>query len=302
MPEFDAYLMVDWSANSKPKTGKNSIWYCMAERVNGSIRLSRPENPRTRHQAVAEIRNILVKNVERRVVTLVGSDFPYGYPRGFAAVLGLDLQKSAAWRPLWDALSNKIKDDTNNKNNRFVIADEFNKRISSGPYPFWGCPRNHRYPNLSLKKPSASKHVPLCEYRLTEERALAAQSAWKLLGHGAVGGQALLGIPYVASLRDDSRLNKVSRVWPFETGLARLPSREGRDWFILHVEIYPSIIKCKAQEGEIKDAAQVRGVAMHFARLDQEGCLAHLFERPPDLSDKDRRTVEREEGWILGVQ
>ena len=30
MPEFDAYLMVDWSASSRPVTGADSIWYCLA--------------------------------------------------------------------------------------------------------------------------------------------------------------------------------------------------------------------------------------------------------------------------------
>ena len=32
MPEFDAYLMVDWSASSRPVTGKDSVWYCLVVR------------------------------------------------------------------------------------------------------------------------------------------------------------------------------------------------------------------------------------------------------------------------------
>jgi hypothetical protein len=33
MSEFDAYLMVDWSASSRPVTGTDSIWYCLMVRT-----------------------------------------------------------------------------------------------------------------------------------------------------------------------------------------------------------------------------------------------------------------------------
>ena len=59
MPEFDAYLMVDWSASSRPVTGKDSVWYCLVVRSGDSLSLAAHENPSTRHRAMAEIGDIL---------------------------------------------------------------------------------------------------------------------------------------------------------------------------------------------------------------------------------------------------
>lgn len=42
--QFDAYLMVDWSANNSPKKGKDSIWYCLLEHVDGATRITALEN------------------------------------------------------------------------------------------------------------------------------------------------------------------------------------------------------------------------------------------------------------------
>ncbi|HXE75661.1 MAG TPA: cobalamin biosynthesis protein CbiG [Candidatus Xenobia bacterium] len=302
MPEFDAYLMVDWSAQSSPKSGEDAIWYCMARRPRSQLILEEPKNVRTRHEAVSQIRSLLAHNVEKEVATLVGFDFPYGFPTGCTRALGLDSETVAPWRALWDTLSRNIKDSPRNENNRFAVAAEFNNQISGGPYPFWGCPEKHQYTTLSRKKTRVSLRIELAEYRLTEERVRGAQSAWKLLGHGSVGSQALLGIPYVARLRDDPSLRKVSRVWPFETGMAKLPSREDRDWLVLHAEIFPSMIKVKPREREAKDAAQVRGLARHFALMDDEGCLSRLFNVPTELSADEVHRVETEEGWILGVE
>lgn len=301
MAEFDAYLAVDWSASSKPKTGEDSIWYCMVIRTPNALGLA-CKNHATRDGAIKEIGDLLATNVRGEIATLVGFDFPYGYPAGCAAVLKLQSEKVPPWRALWNFLSERIRDDPRNRNNRFEVAAELNKLISGRPYPFWGCPREHSCPTLSPKKPSAPPHLVLPEYRLAEQRARGAQSAWKLLGRGAVGSQTLLGIPCIARLRDDPRLRAASRVWPFETGLGSLPSRPKRHWFVLHAEIYPAIIKGKLREGEIKDAAQVRNLATYFARLDEQGCLSRLFERPPDLSSEEQQRVKTEEGWILGVQ
>jgi hypothetical protein len=44
MPEFDAFLMVDWSASSRPVTGADSVWYCLVIR-NFDGRFSRLRQP-----------------------------------------------------------------------------------------------------------------------------------------------------------------------------------------------------------------------------------------------------------------
>jgi hypothetical protein len=74
-----------------------------------------------------------------------------------------------------------------------------------------------------------------------------------------------------------------------------------RDYRIVYVEIYPSLLSIQRAEGEVKDAAQVKTMAGHFAALDDAGVLSALFAGPPHLSPEDRKTIELEEGWALGV-
>ena len=89
MAEFDAYLMVDWSASSRPVTGSDSVWYCLVVRTGDDVSVVELENPPTRRQALTEIKDILRGLACREQMVLVGFDFPYGYPAGFADALGL---------------------------------------------------------------------------------------------------------------------------------------------------------------------------------------------------------------------
>ena len=59
--------------------------------------------------------------------------------------------------------------------------------------------------------------------------------------------------------------------------------------------MYPSLLaKAVAREGGIKDAAQVRLLALALWRLSRSGGLAALWDVPEGVA----RT---EEGWILGA-
>jgi hypothetical protein len=80
-----------------------------------------------------------------------------------------------------------------------------------------------------------------------------------------------------------------------------LPSREERDYLIVHAEIYPSLLPNLATEGVVKDAMQVKAMAAHFAALDEAGELSRLFAGPTCLTTEERERVELEEGWTLGV-
>jgi precorrin-8X/cobalt-precorrin-8 methylmutase len=111
-----------------------------------------------------------------------------------------------------------------------------------------------------------------------------------------------MGIPYLAKLRAAPGFGAVSRVWPFETRLQPLPCWEQREWIILHAEIFPSLLPSDPGPGEIGDEVQVRNLAEHFARLDEEGKLGNLFDRPAGITDEERFMVETEEGWILGIR
>jgi precorrin-8X/cobalt-precorrin-8 methylmutase len=126
-PLFDSYVAVDWSAANRPKIGRDSIWWCVASRHARSISLARVENPATRseaHEQLGELLRALLREGKR---VLVGFDFPYGYPAGFAAVLGL---RAPAWHSTWKLLRELIQDRPTNANNRFDVAEELN----------WLCP------------------------------------------------------------------------------------------------------------------------------------------------------------------
>ena len=98
---FDAYLMIDWSASSTPKQGRDSVWYCLVRREAGRIRMEVLRNPSTRCEAAEQIRKLLVELSSNNLATLVGFDFTYGYPAGLASKLGL---VGAPWHSIWQEL------------------------------------------------------------------------------------------------------------------------------------------------------------------------------------------------------
>ena len=294
MSEFDAYLMVDWSASSRPVTGADSVWYCLLERTCEGLCVMAPKNPATRRRALAEINDILRGLARRQRMVLVGFDFPYGYPAGFADALGV--RSAPAWIGVWREIADRIVDRDDNSNNRFEVAGDLNRQVSGTSYPFWGCPEARHSATMSYTK-GGPGHLP--EKRLTDIGNM--QPIWKLYGNGSVGSPALLGIPHLSALRNDEMLAPVSRLWPFETGLRALPSREERDYLIVHAEIYPSLLSNLPTEGAVKDAVQVKTTAAHFAALDDAGELSSLFAGPTWLTTDERERVESEEGWTLGV-
>src|SRR5262249_34114899 len=110
----------------------------------------------------------LLDLARRERATLVGFDFAYGYPRGFARSLGL--QTHALWRATWDYLASRIEDNERNQNNRFALAAAINQAISGRAYPFWGCPTGAAGPCLKMTRPT---NAVLPAFRLTEQRQLA---------------------------------------------------------------------------------------------------------------------------------
>lgn len=288
MAEFDAYLMVDWSAESRPKTGPDSIWYCLLDRNGPQL-----GNISTRAGAVRTLRDLLHAAVARGGRVLAGFDFPFGYPAGFARTLGL--RAAPPWRAVWEEIARLIEDGEDNRNNRFEVAAALNRRISGGPFPFWGCPRRQVSNVLSMTKP-AGYSGRLAEYRLADRATAGPQPVWKLCYAGSAGSQALVGIPCLLRLRDDPLLAPVSRVWPFETGF-RPPRRRGA--LIAYAEIYPSMVKAPPDAGLPKDAAQVLAAARWFAEADARGRVAAAF-RPP-VPPAARMSAAGEEGWILGT-
>jgi len=285
---FDAFVMVDWSAANVPRTGRDSIWICWHDSAG-----ERLVNPATRHQARSLLADWLAGPMAQGKRVLIGFDFPFGYPAGFAARLGLS---GPPWRAVWEEIARLISDDERNSNNRFDVAAAMNERISGDKFPFWGCPAQRARNCLGPKHHRSHEQNGLAERRLIDEYMTGAQPCWKLLGAGSVGGQVLTGIPVVRALWEDPRWHDGARIWPFETGLRAQP-----DGALIMAEVYPSLWSVSPEAGEPKDAAQVRTVARHFAELDRDGALAELFAGDPDLAREQRRRVEAEEAWTLGV-
>jgi precorrin-8X/cobalt-precorrin-8 methylmutase len=296
-PLFDSYLMVDWSAANTPRRGPDSIWLCHLARRDDILVAEAPENLATRQAAHERLREILVADLKRRRSVLVGCDFPFSYACGLAKRLGLS---GPAWRAVWDEIASHLEDGPSNANNRFAVAAQLNARVSGGAFPFWGCPATKAAPCLAMTHHRRHDAEGLAERRLSDMRLRRLQPGWKLAGTGSAGSQALTGIPIVRRLRDDPLLTEHIRIWPFETGLRPLDRAEvtGR---IVFAEIYPSLVAIRPRPGEVKDSAQVRAIARHFADLDGLGALAMLFAGDPALSASERAIVEAEEGWVLGI-
>jgi len=288
---FDTFAMVDWSAANVPRTGHDSIWICWLG-PDGE----RLKNPATRHEAKGLLADWLAAARANGERVLVGFDFPFGYPAGFAARLGLC---GPPWRAAWDEIAQLIADDEHNRNNRFKVAAVLNERIATagGGAPFWGCPAAEAGLHLAPRRPCYE--CGLAERRFIDGREYmpGAQPCWKLCYPGSVGSQVLTGIPVVRALRDDPRWAEATRIWPFETGL-----RPPEDAGVVFAEVYPSFWKnIPPLDGKPKDAAQVRFVTQFFAGCDRAGDLADLFLGDVGLSPEQRRLVEAEEAWTLGV-
>jgi precorrin-8X/cobalt-precorrin-8 methylmutase len=284
---FDRVVVVDWSANSIPKLGRDSIWIAVADAPDDEWLTNLP----TRAAAIAFLTDLIES--DPTASTLIGVDFSLGYPAGTAAALGLI---ETAWSAMWDLLADHIDDDDRNVNNRFAVAAELNRRLTGSAAPFWGCPPPARSGNLSSTKPSPTPG--LAEFRAVE-RVLQAHgrrpfSSWQLLGAGAVGSQSLLGIARLHTLR--ARFGERLAIWPFTTGLTAPSHDEGA---VVLVEVWPSMHPVMEAAGEIRDAAQVRTTARWLAEADSSGDLAAWFS--PPMPAGVARAAVAEEGWVLGV-
>lgn len=288
---FDRHVVVDWSA-ANASTGarprKDAIWIG----VGGEQDHYFP----TRDDATRWLERLLGEGDR----VLVGFDFPLGYPRGFADVAfpGSD----PAWRRTLDGL--QVQDRVDNRNDRFAVAAEINRRASSGAThgPFWGRPGGLSLETLKPGKVAGGPRFPFvtaagivleefraCD-RVVRARRRGIASAFQLHGAGSVGGQALVGIPRVRALRDILG----GAIWPFEGGFAIPRAR------IVYAEVWPSLVP-RAPD-PIKDRAQVRALSGWLRAHDREGTLRSLFEQPETISDHERAACIAEEGFILGVR
>ena len=264
----DRIIMVDWSGGGDrgPKPVKDAIW--IGEAAAGVA--TEPEYMRNR--VVAE--DALAARIEAALAAgerlLIGFDFPFGYPAGFArAVTGSDDPLM-----LWADLAARLPASEDGRK-RIEVAAELNS-LFPGEGPFWFDPFGKG--TVPMRKPA---DFPVPEWRAAEAEAKGAFSCWQLGGAGSVGSQALTGIATLERLRQ--RFAGQVAVWPFEA----------LDAPVAFVEIWPSLIAgdvaAGQTDGEIKDAAQVRILAEAVSRLSEAELAQMLDVDAP------------EEGWIFGL-
>ncbi len=284
---FDRFVVVDWSANSSPKLGRDSIWIARFD-ATGDASVSNVATRRSAEHCLGEL-----FEGSGASTTLVGVDFSLGYPTGTADALRAT---GTPWSAMWALLDRHIVDDHRNGNNRFEVAAELNRRLTGTGSPFWGCPPSSVGDHLTTTKPTGAQ--PLASFRRTEEvlRQQGARpfSSWQLLGAGAVGSQSLLGIPMLERFR--ARFGERICVWPFTTGF-RAPIVE--PGAIVFAEVWPSMHDLGDHRELVRDAAQVSATARWLADCDASGGLDQLFSLrlPPEVEDP----AVAEEGWVLGV-
>lgn len=298
---FDAYIIVDWSASAKPKTGKDSIWIGIRAR-DARLKFQYSEvNPKTRLEARRFILDMAQKLIARGDRVLIGFDFALGYPAGTADTMGLDTKAQPPWQAMHQHLSDKVKEKEDNSNARFALAAGMNYAMTKGPHPFWGTPKKNAVSTLSMKKSDFGAPGSLAEHREAELWIKAnfkanPKSVWQLMGAGSVGSQALLGIPTATFIR-----NAIdgAQVWPFETGFKTLSEDDLAETTCVLAEIYPSTVEAVQQDGEVLDQAQVRCLSEHLESLDSAGKLASAFGPPDSLDTGKSPRIVAEEGWIL---
>lgn len=276
MTAFDTVVMVDWSAAARaprrPKPDAIFAAIARAGRVEPATYLGH------RLEAEGWIGALIddERAAGRRV--LVGFDFPFGYPRGFAAALCGRPDPFAVWEWLDACIV-----DTPRANNRFEVAGAINARFP-GTGPFWGNGTARDVPHLP-RKGRARTVNPFPERRAIEDRHSGAFTLWHLSGAGAVGSQTLMGLPVLARLR--RRFAADLAVWPFEAP----------DAGVVLAEVWPSLLAPVvsaelAARGGIKDARQVEVLARALSGLTPDA-MARVM-------DVSAHPCAAEEGWILG--
>ena len=295
---FNAYVAVHWSTATKPTTGPDSVWIGVLKRDVRFRFAFEAHNPATRAQAETLLNELLADRAKRRERALLTVDFPLGFPRGLAT--GLNLPGEAPWRAVWDQVTKMVRDRPDNVNNRFGVGSEINRRLTGGPFPFWGCPPRDTLTTLQPKRDRVHGPGDVPEFRYAEEAVQGAMPVWKLYYNGAIGGHAILGIPMLQRFkvaRGDSM-----KAWPFETGWKMLTENDLHGVDLVVAEATSAMAPLVAPAaGEGKETAILRGLVEHLARLDEAGKLAGLFAPAKAVPPEVLEAAQSEEGWTLGV-
>lgn len=282
---FDRYVVIDWSAASRPTTGANSIWIA-DRRASGPVELV---NHATRRAAHGALDDLFDEHPTERI--LVGIDVSLGLPAGALARFGIEPH----WEQWWHHLAGSITDGPDNRNNRWEVAAALNRRSGAAAGPFWGHPVSVDVVDLGPRRPQPTGFAEFrwCEHRLRDigHRPF---PIWQLAYQGSVGSQSLTAIPALERLRH--RYRSV-RIWPFEPVIA--PGETVTSPRIVIAEVWPSLWDVDRSLHRVNDAAQVLDTTARLDAADVDGSLRRWFDLA--IPSDRRREVEAEEGWILGA-
>jgi len=172
MAMFDKFIFVDWSANSTPNTGKDSIW--IAEASGGSsISVS---NPSTRDEATQSVLRSLHQAVVAQQRVLVGFDSAYSYPRAPFSVTLIRDRFAGVLRTI------------------FTCDDPAGQVTRVGPSPTYGCRATLAAPGW-VPEMNASWTAPGVSEGNTAPFALFTARKTMLPGAANSGGSSLSGRP-----------------------------------------------------------------------------------------------------------
>ncbi len=271
MTRFDTIAIVDWSSgkDTGPTLRKDAIWLGVTR--DGTD--AEPQYIRNRMEAEVRLAALIEQERAAGRRLMIGFDFPFGFPNGFAKGLTGSTDPFAVWH--W--LETHIEDSAQG-NNRFEIAARINGCFP-GIGPFWFNGLKQDIPGLPRRDTREGHGVP--EKRRCDIAAKGAFACWQMGGAGAVGGQVLTGLPVLHRLRQ-SFAGQVA-VWPFEPPAAP----------VVFAEIWPGLINPAVKKAEaaggIRDAHQVRLLARALSGLSETELADMLDVSAP------------EEGWIMGL-
>jgi hypothetical protein len=295
---FDRVVMVDWSANNGPKWGRDSIWVGDGD-VRGALS---SRNYPTRRQAHDAVVAVLDRSLERAERVLLGYDFSFGYPVGFASHFP---GPARPWERIWEHMEAMVTDTDGNVTNRFQVANDINATTAIAFY--WGSPA--LWPALAprLREPPPGLRAnPLAAYRHAEVVATAQvkrpiRSAWQLGNGVSVGSQVLTGLPYLQRLR--RRYGRALAVWPQETGFVDDPLGAWPGISVVLAEIWPTAF-LPAYTGGTRDEEQVRWAVQCCLHQQHAGRGLRAWFNPASVAGAGpvgAGSLVDEEGWILGV-
>jgi hypothetical protein len=290
--QFQRLIMADWSAANTPGPARPTKDRCWVGRLDAGE--SEPDLVycRTRADALAQI-EVWTAGAKDSHKTLIGFDFPFGYPDGCGLPGG---------RALCQLLCETIIDDARDRNNRFQVAGALNRRLNSvGEGPFWGRPASRPVSGLQPTKPQPwPAHIP--EFRIVELglQSKGIQSVWKLAYPASVGSQVLMGMSAIGRMLARPAFAN-ARLWPFET-----------DWAddlggITIAEIWPNLFfpclrnEPRVAQHAIRDAGQVAATLLALQSADRDGRIAAMLAPQQDLSADQRHRARACEGWIVGA-